>query len=119
MSVIVGTGAAVRVIVSAGVLVSVGGAVFLVRFFFAAVFAQRVLLRPVLAPFVFLDEVDGAVGTASGEQGCSSKTNIGSPSSSKKFVVLMSHGGYFRDLFTLAAKFASVRRAFSGVLRRR
>ena len=67
------------------------GAVFLVCFFFAAVFVQRVFLIPALALFVFLDEVDVAVGTVSGEQGCCSNTNIGSPSSSKKFVESILH----------------------------
>ena len=75
------------------------GAVFLVRFFFAAIFVHSVLFRPVLVfgPFCLLDEVAVGVDSGSGEQGCCSNTKIGSPSSSKKFAVSISHSGYFRQ----------------------
>ena len=98
-----------------------GGAVFFDRFFFAAVLAHSVLLRPVLGfvPFCFLEEVVVGAEAGSGEHGCSSSTNIGSPSSSNKFAVSISQAGYFLVGLTLRAKLATVKRStFSGVLRR-
>ena len=85
--------------------------------FFVCTDVQRVRLRPVFC----LDEdlVDRIVGVAGFEEVCASGLKIGSPSSSKRFAVLMSQAGYLRVGLTLAAKFASVsRRALSGVARR-
>ena len=89
---------------------------FLDLFFFCTD-AQRVRLRPV---FCLLDEdlVERIVGVAGSGEVCESKLKIGSPSSSKRFAVSISQGGYLRVGFTLAAKLASFRRiALSGVLK--
>ena len=98
-----------------------GESLFLEHFFFTAVFAHRVLLRPVfdLAPLGFLEELAVGVAVGVGKQG-SSNLKIGSPSSSNKLAVSISQAGYLLEGFTFAAKFASVRRStFSGVPRMR
>ena len=78
---------------------------------------QRVGMWPVFCLFDFglVERVLGVAG--SGEVG-RSKLKIGSPSSSKRLAVFISHAGYLRVGFTLDATLASVSRsAFSGVPR--
>ena len=103
--------------ITSGVRMSSAACCFLHLFFFGTVL-QRVRFRPVFCLLFYFGLVERVVGVAgSGEVG-TSKLKMGSPSSSKRLAVLISHTGYLREGFTLVAKFASVRSsAFSGVPR--
>ena len=76
---------------------------------------QRVRFSPVFCLFV-LGLLELGVGVAGFGDVCASRLKMGSPSSSKRLEVFMSHAGYLRDGLTLVAKLASVSKStLSGV----
>ena len=87
---------------------------FLDLFFFWTE-VHRVRFSPVFCLFV-LGLLELGVGVAGFGDVCASRLKMGSPSSSKRLEVFMSHAGYLRDGLTLVAKLASVSKStLSGV----
>ena len=68
---------------------------------------QRVRFSPVFCLLV-LGLVELGVGVAGFGDVCASRLKMGSPSSSKRLEVFISHAGYLRDGLTLLGKLASV-----------
>jgi hypothetical protein len=87
-------------------------------FFWTELEVQRVHFSLVFCLLV-LGLVERGSGVAGFGEVCASRLKMGSPSSSKRFAVFMSHAVYLRDGFTLVGKFASEsKRALSGDPRR-
>ena len=99
-----------------GVGASTVGGSFLDLFLLGRV-AHRVRFSPALGLVCLFGLDESVVGVAGGlKEVALSMLKIGSPSSSKSCVVLMSQGGYRREGLTFVAKLASERRrALSGV----